>query len=131
MQTVWVFFLEKKRKRNIVWEFTKIFETMVGVEPLEAINAQCVARVGTVFFGKIPWSTSPRIFYLWSVTQGFHTTIAIRVFGLIARKGACTVIRPYFARSVDIIAWPVHRRFAFCTSWKVSEVIQRSGRNKK
>ena len=36
LQTVWVwFFLDKKRKRNIVWEFAKIFETMVGVELLE------------------------------------------------------------------------------------------------
>ena len=33
-----------------------------------------------------------------------------------------------FARSVDIVAWPVQRRFAFCTSWKV---IQRSRRNNK
>ena len=37
LQTVWVHyggfdFLEKKRKRNIVWEFAKRFETMVGVE---------------------------------------------------------------------------------------------------
>ena len=30
-----VFFLEKKRKRNIAWEFAKICETMVGVELLE------------------------------------------------------------------------------------------------
>ena len=35
LQTVWVCFLEKKRKRNIVWEFSKMFETMVGVELLE------------------------------------------------------------------------------------------------
>ena len=35
LQTVWVCFLEKKRKRNIVWEFAKMFETMVGVELLE------------------------------------------------------------------------------------------------
>ena len=36
LQTVWVcFFLEKKQKRNIVWECAKIFETMVGVELLE------------------------------------------------------------------------------------------------
>ena len=73
-----------------------------------------MTRVGTVFFDKIPWSTSSPIFHLWSVTQGFHT-IAIRDFwfGPIARKGACTVIRPYFARSVDIVAWPVQQRFAF------------------
>ena len=44
-------------------------------------------------------------------------------FGAIARKGASTVISGSFARSVDIVAWPVQRRFAFCTSWKVSEVI--------
>ena len=36
LQTVCVcVFLAKKPKRNIVWEFTKIFETMVGVELLE------------------------------------------------------------------------------------------------
>ena len=35
LQTVWVYFLEKNRKRNIVWEFAKVFETMVGVEILE------------------------------------------------------------------------------------------------
>ena len=23
----------------------------------------------------------------------------------------------------DIVAWPVQRRFAFCSSWKVSEVV--------
>ena len=33
LQTVWI--LEKKRKRNIVWKFAKMFETMVGVEILE------------------------------------------------------------------------------------------------
>ena len=34
---VWVCFLEKKRKGNIVWEFANllVFETMVGVELLE------------------------------------------------------------------------------------------------
>ena len=44
LQTVWVwFFLEKKRKRNIVWEFGKMFETMVGVELLEGYKlAVCV-----------------------------------------------------------------------------------------
>ena len=30
-----LYFLEKKRKRNVVWEFAKMFETMVGVELLE------------------------------------------------------------------------------------------------
>ena len=45
-------------------------------------------------------------------------------FGAIARKGACTVISRSFACSVDIVAWPGQRQFAFCTSWKVSEVIQ-------
>ena len=81
-----------------------------------AINAQCVTRVGTVFFGKIPWRASPWIFHLWSVTQGFHTRASIRQllrnfwFGTIARKGACTVISRKFPRSVDIVAWPVHWR---------------------
>ena len=48
------------------------------------------------------------------------------LFFLQILKGASTVISWSFARSVDIVAWPVQRRFAFCTSWKVSEVIQRS-----
>ena len=30
-----LFFLEKKRKRNIVGQFAKVFETVVGVELLE------------------------------------------------------------------------------------------------
>ena len=30
-------------------------------------------------------------------------------FGAIARKGACTVISRSFARSVDIVAWPVQQ----------------------
>ena len=34
-QTVWVCFLEKKRNRNVVWEFAKMFEAIVGVELLE------------------------------------------------------------------------------------------------
>ena len=34
-------------------------------------------------------------------------------FGSIARKGACTVISRSFARSVDIVAWPMQGRFAF------------------
>ena len=34
-RSLWVCFLEKKRKRNVVWEFAKMFETMVGVELLE------------------------------------------------------------------------------------------------
>ena len=46
-------------------------------------------------------------------------------------KGACTVISRSFARSENIVAWPVQRWFAFCTWWKVSEVIQRSRRNNK
>ena len=36
-------------------------------------------------------------------------------FGAIARtrKGACTVISRSFPRSVDVVAWPVQRRFAY------------------
>ena len=121
LQPVWVFFLKKKkkRKRNIVWVWDN---GRSRINCWMAINAQCVTRVGTVFWGKIPWSTSSWIFHLWPVTQAFHTTIAIREFwfGPMARNGTCTVIT---ARSVDIVAWPVQRRFAFCTSWKVSEVI--------
>ena len=48
-----------------------------------------------------------------------------------SKKGACTVINRLLARSVDIVAWPVQWRFAFCTSWKVSEANQRSWRNNK
>ena len=36
-----------------------MFETMIGVEILGDINAQCVTSVGTVFFDKIPWRISP------------------------------------------------------------------------
>ena len=32
---VWFFFLEKKRKRNIVGELATLFETLVGVQLLE------------------------------------------------------------------------------------------------
>ena len=32
--------------------------------------------------------------------------------GAIARKGTCTLISRSFARSADIVAWPVQRRFA-------------------
>ena len=46
------------RKQNIVWEFAKMFETMLAVQLWRAINAHCVTRVGTVFFGKIPWRIS-------------------------------------------------------------------------
>ena len=46
---MWVFFLEKKRKRNIVGEFAKKFETVVGVELLEgdkrAVCDTCRYRV--------------------------------------------------------------------------------------
>ena len=44
---VGLFFFEKKRKQNIVWEFAKMFETMLGVQLWRAINAQCTTRVGT------------------------------------------------------------------------------------
>ena len=52
-------------------------------------------------------------------------------FGAIARtrKGACTVIGRLFQRSNDIVAWPYAA--AICTLCKVSEVIQRSRRNKR
>ena len=35
------------RKQNIVWEFAKMFETMLAVQLWRAINAQCTTRVGT------------------------------------------------------------------------------------
>ena len=35
-------------------------------------------------------------------------------FGVKARKGPCTVISWSFARSVDVVAWVVQRRFAYC-----------------
>ena len=56
-----------------------------------------------------------------SIVQRTNCNVAF-CFGAIVRKGACTVISRLVAHSVDIVAWPVHRRFAFCTSWKVSEV---------
>ena len=56
-----------------------------------------------------------------SIVQRTNCNVAFW-FGAIVRKGACTVISRLVAHSVDIVAWPVHRRFAFCTSWKVSEV---------
>ena len=34
------------------------------------------------------------------------------------RKGACTVITRSFARSVDIVAWPVQQRFAYGTKFR-------------
>ena len=39
-----------------------MFEAMVGASGNFGgllINAQCVTHVGEVFFGKIPWRTSP------------------------------------------------------------------------
>ena len=68
--------------------------------------------------------------YCGSIVQRTNCKVAFW-FGAIARKVACTVISRSFARSVDIVAGPAQRRFAFCTSWKVSEVIQRSRRNNK
>ena len=67
-------FFGKEKETKYSWGISKnvnTFETMVGVELWRAINAQCVIRVGTVFFGKIPWRTCPRL--IWLVTQGFHT----------------------------------------------------------
>ena len=59
----------------------------------------------------------------WNFWRAINAQCAARVC-----TGVCTVISRLFPRSVDIVAWPVKRRFAiaFCTSWKISEVIQRS-----
>ena len=60
LQIAWICFLEKKRKRNIVGEFAKMFEIMVGVELLESDKRPaCVTHVGTVVLGKTLWRTSP------------------------------------------------------------------------
>ena len=106
-----------------------MFETIVGVELLEGYKRAVGDTRRYRIFGKIPWRTSPWIFHLWSVTQGFHTTIAKRFLVWRNSKERCVhchVISRWFPRSVDIVAWPVQRRFAFCTSWKFLEVIQRS-----
>ena len=80
-----------------------------------AINAQCVTHVGTVFFGKIPWRTSPWIFHLWSVIQGLF--IWARSTGLtrfprsrlvtlfIVKISMCSYERP---------GWPGYRGLGFC-----------------
>ena len=52
---------QKCLRQWLIWNFWR------------AINAQCVTHVGTVSFGKTPWRTTPWIFHLWSMTQGFHT----------------------------------------------------------
>ena len=62
-----------------------------------------------------------------SIVQRTNRKVAF-CFGAIARKGECTVISRLLVRSVDIVAWPLQRRFAFCTSWKVSEVIHGNDR---
>ena len=114
LQTVWVcFFLRRNENEILFGNSQKCLRQWSEWNFWRAINAQCVTRVGTVFFGKIPWRASPWIFHLRSVTQGFHTRASIRQllrnfwFGTIARKGACTVISRKFPRSVDIVAWPV------------------------
>ena len=75
---VWVCFFGEETKtkyclgiRKNIWDNGRS-----RINFLRALNAQCVTRLGTVFFGKIPWSISPWIFHLWSVTLGFHTTVA-------------------------------------------------------
>ena len=75
-----------------------------------------------------PTQSATIVITLWTIAQRTNWKVAFW-FGAIARKGACTVISQSLARSVDIVAWPMQRRFAFCTSWKVSEVIQRLRRN--
>ena len=66
LQTVWIFGEETKTKYCL-----GIRKNILDNGRSRTFGAQCVALVGRVFFGKIPWSTSPRIFHLWSVTQGF------------------------------------------------------------
>ena len=39
-------------------------------------------------------------------------------FGVIARKGVRTVISQSFARLVDLVGWPVQRRFALCRKFQ-------------
>ena len=83
-----------------------------------------------------PTQSATTVLTLWIYRREDKLQSCILV-GAIAREGACTqgswctVISRLLARSVGIVAWPVQRRFAFCTSWKVSEVIQRSRRNNK
>ena len=63
LQTVRVCFLEKKRKRNIVWEFAKMFETMIGVELLESyICAVCGTCRYCIFLVKFHGEHLPEFF---------------------------------------------------------------------
>ena len=92
MQTaVWVCFLEKKRKRNIVWQFAKMFVTMVGVELLEGYErAVCDTCRYSIF-----WENS-----MENISLNFSSLVSDSGlpynrdfwFGAIARKGACTVM---------------------------------------
>ena len=60
---VWVCFLEKKRKRNIVWEFAKMFETMVGLELLEGFErAVCDTCRYSIFLVKFNEEHLPEFF---------------------------------------------------------------------
>ena len=76
LQTVWVCFLEKKRKRNVVWTFTKRFETMVG-QFLVKLHAEHLPE----FFISGQWLRAS----MQQLLRDFW-------FGAIVGKGACTVI---------------------------------------
>ena len=53
-----------------------VYETVVGVELLGGDKRAVCDTCRCSVFGKTSWKTSPWIFHLRSVTQGFHTTIA-------------------------------------------------------
>ena len=82
-------------------------------------NSQTIFRFRFFSNKTKPHSLQQSSSHCGSIIQRTNCKVAFW-FGAIARKGACTVISRSFARSVDIVAWPVQRRFAFCTSWKVS-----------
>ena len=57
-----LFFGGKKRKQNMVGEFAKMLirlKQWLEWNFWRTINVQCVTRIGTIFFGKTPWKTSP------------------------------------------------------------------------
>ena len=83
-------------------------------------NSQTIFRFR--FFSK---KTNPHSLQQ-SIIQRTNCKVAFW-FGAIARKCACTVISRSFARSVDIVALPVQRRFAFAHRGKFQKLFNDRG----
>ena len=102
---------------------------MVQKRETKAINKLCVREILslTFVFGAYFFEFGSRNLVCFVIAYNFNgkyapeagkTRMRTALFtraGAIARKGACTVISRLLAGSVDIVAWPVQRRFAFCT----------------